>query len=266
MKPSIGDLRKLTQEVHEILLSEPPLIRLESKEALIVGDTHGDLYSTLNAVRRSEEHHLPIVFLGDYVDRGPMQVENIAMVLEKKLENPGHVYLLRGNHETVSMNEYYGFYEEVVRSYGVEAYRWFSQLFSQMPYGLHLDGGILCVHGGIPEGLDRFDMIGSLPKGDEDPQHPMILQLLWNDPDENIRGFQPSPRGGGARLFGEDVLVRFLDGNGLKILIRAHQPVENGYSYIFGGRLLTIFSCRYYGLNPKAAMVRDGKITIVDIG
>lgn len=265
IKPSISDLRRLTQEVHGILSSEPPLIRLESVDASIVGDTHGDLYSTLKAVEKAEEHHLTLIFLGDYVDRGPKQVENIVTVLEKKLENPRRVYLLRGNHETVSMNEYYGFYEEVVRSYGAEAYRWFSKLFGQMPYALKL-GPILCVHGGLPERLERVEMIESLPKGDEDPSDPTVFQLLWNDPDEYISGFKPSPRGGGARLFGGDVLVRFLDKNGLDLLIRAHQPVADGYGYIFGGRLLTIFSCRYYGLTPRAAIVKGGKITIEDIG
>lgn len=249
-----------------ILAAEPPLIRLESRNTLLVGDTHGDLQSTVNAFRRAEELGASLIFLGDYVDRGPQQLENLAAVLDGKLESPSKIYLLRGNHETVSMNEYYGFYEVVAAAYGQDAYPTFARLFSQLPYALLLNNEILCLHGGLPEGVEKVEDLASLPKGLEEPRDPVVTQLLWNDPDEDISGFQPSPRGGGAKLFGPDALYRFMSGNGLKLLVRAHQPISSGYCYLFGGRLLTVFSCRYYGLRPKAALVADGRVDIEDIG
>ncbi len=49
-------------------------------------------------------------------------------------------------------------------------------------------------------------------------------------------------------------------------MIRAHEPKEKGYEFMFkdekgglnGHLLLTVFSCRYYGITPAVA-VYDGK-------
>ena len=42
--------------------------------------------------------------------------------------------------------------------------------------------------------------------------------------------------------FGPDVTAKFLDDNGLKMLVRSHEVKDEGYLIEHNGRLVTIFS------------------------
>jgi len=258
-----ASLVRLLSEAAALLEKEPPLIKLEPSRALIVGDTHGDLDTTLNALREAADTGAVLVFLGDYVDRGPKQLENIERLLEEKLARPDKVFLLRGNHETKSMNLGYGFYELVSKRLGEGFYAMFAECFANMAYAALLNKDVLCVHGGIAEPIRTVEQIGSLPKEDMDIYSPAALQLLWNDPDEHAQGFGPSPRGPGAMVFGEDVFSRFVEANGLRLLVRSHEPQPEGYGYLFHNRLLTVFSCRYYGVPPCGALLEEAGVKIV---
>lgn len=66
-----------------------------------VGDVHGS-FSALEALLNK----LPLrwgidylVFLGDYIDRGPNSRKVIELIMEIKNTYPGHVFPLKGNHE-----------------------------------------------------------------------------------------------------------------------------------------------------------------------
>ncbi|ABL77743.1 metallophosphoesterase [Thermofilum pendens] len=248
------ELKRLLEESKKVLSSDPPLVEVKGKRVLFVGDTHGDVESTINAFREAADVY---VFLGDYVDRGRYQLENIVLLLQVKRDNRERIVLLRGNHETRSMNMVYGFLRVVITRYGERMYDLFEEVFSQMSYGALVNREVLAVHGGIPKGLSRVEEIQSLKK-EQEPSDPRTFQLLWNDPDEGITGFEPSPRGEGIYLFGEDVARRFLDENGLKLLVRGHEPVQEGVKFLFGERVATVFSCRYYGITPTALLL-DGE-------
>src|SRR3989338_7787459 len=95
------------------LAKEPSLIELPSSRPIVfVGDTHGDIESTEEVLRRFLGNHL-IVFLGDYVDRAPAEgssTYNLMRVLKEKTEHPESIVLLRGNHEFMELWRY-GFQE-----------------------------------------------------------------------------------------------------------------------------------------------------------
>ncbi|MEM2329043.1 MAG: metallophosphoesterase, partial [Nitrososphaerota archaeon] len=232
---------------------------------IIVGDVHGDKESVARALELLEQNRT-LIFLGDYVDRGPYQLESMYVLLKAKIENPSRLILLRGNHESRSMNLYYGFYDVVLSRYSQSLYELFVDVFSKMPICALINREILCLHGGIAEGLESIEQLRTLPKGDDDPKDPIYLQVLWNDPDESIETFAPSYRGPGIRLFGASVLENFLKKNGLKMLVRAHEPQPEGFKFIFGNRLLSLFSCRYYGIRPAAALLGGNEIKILSLG
>ncbi|MEM1575634.1 MAG: metallophosphoesterase [Nitrososphaerota archaeon] len=250
----------------EIFLKEEQLLEINTKKAVIVGDTHGDLETTTKVIENFLEKGDIVIFLGDYVDRGPYQIENINYLLEKKINFPNKLFLLRGNHETPSMNLYYGFYSNVISKYSIDIYNSYIKIFSLLPYAAVINNKVFCVHGGIAENLINLEQIKKIPKGEIDPSSSLIVQILWNDPRENIEGFKPSIRGPGIKFFGENVLKNFLKKNNLKIMIRSHEPPIKGYKIQFNKKLLTIFSCRYYGITPKVAVYYfPSKFSIIKI-
>ena len=73
------------------------------------------------------------MFLGDYVDRGIYSIECIILLLAMKLHYPSNIFLLRGNHESRTMTEYFTFREEVLEKYDNEVYEAILQMFDTMP-------------------------------------------------------------------------------------------------------------------------------------
>ncbi|MEM4810832.1 MAG: metallophosphoesterase [Thermofilum sp.] len=256
-------LVELLAEAEKLLSLEKQVVDVQASSVLFVGDTHGDLASTLSALKHEAEVK---VFLGDYVDRGLYQLENIVTLLEVKLEKPDSIVLLRGNHESPFMNEVYGFKRTVLSRYNREIYQLFVKIFSNMSYAALVNGEIFSVHGGVARGLETLNQIEELPKGDEEPLNPLAFQILWNDPDEEVEEFEPSPRGPGAFLFGLRPLQRLMDDNGLQLVIRAHEPFPEGYRWFFGGKLLSIFSCGFYPISsPKALLVKGKEMKIIEL-
>jgi diadenosine tetraphosphatase ApaH/serine/threonine PP2A family protein phosphatase len=264
-----SELEELLEESRQTLSREHTLLRVEASKVLFIGDTHGDLESTLSALRRALELTAEkVVFLGDYVDRGPFQLGNISVLLELKRLFPGWIYLLRGNHESRRMNEWYGFLRAVRLRYGDELYSSFEEVFASLSLALLLNGKVLAVHGGIPLGLESVDEIDEIPKNlkDEDLERSdLALQLLWNDPSEGIEDYADSPRGWGIYLFGKKVFEDFMSRSRLELLVRGHEPVEDGVRYMFNNRLATVFSCRFYGISPAALLISGDRREIIHL-
>ncbi|MFX1474659.1 MAG: metallophosphoesterase [Promethearchaeota archaeon] len=236
----------LLVRVTKVLSHEPRLIHLPEGPLVFVGDTHGDWEATKSLLAQYWDSPTTLVFLGDYVDRGPHQIENINLLFELKCQAPERIILLRGNHEVKSVNQRYGFYSEVTDKLGdfTEAY---AASFQELPLAaVSSHRGVFAVHGGIAEGLERLEEIEELPR-EVELEHPITFQLLWNDPKENIQGFRPNFRGGGSRVFGRDVTERFFEENDLTLLVRAHEVFEQGYREFFDGLVISLFSCRHYG-------------------
>ena len=79
-----GELSQLLKEVGDLLDQEGNLVRLTGPKAIFVGDTHGDLEATTTVIDKYLKENNQVVFLGDYVDRGPASRENIDFLPSTK--------------------------------------------------------------------------------------------------------------------------------------------------------------------------------------
>lgn len=60
------------------------------------------------------------------------------------------------------------------------------------------------------------------------PDQGLLCDLLWSDPDKDIRGWGENDRGV-SFTFGADIVSRFLNRFDLDLVCRAHQVVEDGF-------------------------------------
>lgn len=242
------ELRLILPKINEVLESESAVLRIEPDSIMLIGDIHGNL-DALEFVTRMREKlgYKKILFLGDYVDRGMQGTEVLTKLFQLKLKEPENVFLLRGNHETIDMNIYYGFFEEI--GFDRDFLLDIGRTYERMPVAAVISGHTFCVHGGIngTENIDTITKEGAFP-------------YLWNDPSERP-GLITSSRGSTVREFGPDIVDGFLETNGLKRIIRGHTAIRTGYEWWFDGKLLSLFSCPdYVGLGNAAAfglMKRD---------
>ncbi len=232
------------------------------RPAIVFGDIHGD-YTTfikfldkINVIEFLESGGI-LIFLGDYIDRGPQQIESINMVYKLQLEYPNQVIALRGNHEPPEwLMPYPHDFPSHLRwrfsNEWIKIYRLFMKAFQLMPHVAYSEGSYFFVHGGVPTNALYIDEL-------RNPSNKVLEDLLWNDPIDE-EGIAPSWRGAG-HFFGIDITKRFLQANNLKIVIRGHEPC-NGYQLRQGGLVLTLFSRLgepYYNLTASTVKIKNLK-------
>lgn len=204
-----------------------------------------------------------MVFLGDYVDRGNTGVENLAILLEAFVHDPQKIILLRGNHESKSVNEMYGFKDEVDSKFGRDVYPFFEKLFSMLPYAAVVNG-YFCVHGGIARNVHTVDKVADLPYHDTVPESGDAIELLWNDPSDEVSDFSENVRGEGTFYYGKNGVDRFLSKNGLNGIIRGHETCD-GFKTNLGGEVITVFSSLYHNLHPGVLLLKGGNFEYIQI-
>ena len=169
----------------------------------------------------------------------------MTMLLLLKARYPHRITLLRGNHESRQITQVYGFYDECQRKYGnANPWKYVTELFDWCPLAALVDGSVLCVHGGLSPDVRTIDQMRMIDRKMEIPHEGAFCDLMWSDPDD-IETWAVSPRGAGW-LFGAQVTSEFNALNGLELICRAHQLVQEGYKYMFSEGLVTVWSAPNY--------------------
>lgn len=255
-------LVQMLGKVRSLFTSYPSLIDITiptDGEMTVCGDVHGQYYDLMTIFERNglPSPTNPYLFNGDFVDRGSFSVEVVMTLIAWKLCYPNHFHMLRGNHETRNMNKVYGFEGEVKEKYDESVMNLFSEVFCCLPLAAVISSKVLVLHGGLfsRDGITLGDIRG-INRFMEPPESGLMSELLWSDPSK-VRGWSPSKRGVGV-AFGPDVAHRFLDANGLDLLIRSHEMKDEGYEVEADGRVITIFSAPNYcdQMHNKGAYIR----------
>jgi len=232
-------------------------------DALVIGDLHGDLESLIDILKESNflqrmdrKHDALMIFLGDYGDRGDYSAEVFYTILRMKLQYPKQVVLMRGNHEQfILMRENGQVPEDLTPSphdlpmqfqarFGQnweEAYARIRELFEYLYNALVVEKRYLLIHGGLPQQARTIEDLAyaHTPRS----KRGMLEDMLWSDPDETIQDVSLSPRGAG-KLFGRRVSSEVLKRYDVNVLIRGHEPCEEGFKINHDGRVLTLFSTK----------------------
>jgi hypothetical protein len=148
----------------------------EGAEIFFHADLHGDIRSLMAELSwLNSEGYLDrfkiikpkfhMVLLGDYTDRGRYGVEVLYTLLRLKLVNPDRVFLLRGNHEEISIAATYGFLREGIIKYG-SAFnvQKVARVYDFLPVVLYIGASgnfIQCQHGGMEPGFDPRALLDS---------------------------------------------------------------------------------------------------------
>ncbi|CAG0913741.1 unnamed protein product [Notodromas monacha] len=213
----------------------------------VCGDIHGQFYDLVNifSLNGLPSETNPYLFNGDFVDRGSFSVECIFTLFGFKLLLPDHFFLARGNHETETMNQMYGFEGEVKAKYSDQMAHLFTEVYNYLPLCHLLNDKVLVMHGGLFSKDDvTLDDIRKVDRNRQPPEEGLMCELLWSDPQPE-RGRAPSKRGVGIQ-FGPDVTDNFLRHNDLSYVIRSHEVKPEGYEVAHDGKCITIFSAPNY--------------------
>lgn len=230
----------------QILLEESNVPQVPSP-VNIVGDIHGQYHDLLELFKTGGfVPNSSYVFMGDYVDRGFYSVETLTLLMLLKAKYPDKITLIRGNHESKQITQIYGFFDECKQKYGnSRVWQYCTDVFDVMNVAAVVDGKILCVHGGLSPDISAVDQIRTIERMQEIPHEGPFCDLVWSDPD-NIETWNVSSRGAGW-VYGYKVSRDFNHLNGLSLICRAHQLMNDGFMYHFDEKsVVTVWSAPNY--------------------
>lgn len=252
------EISYLCNQVRPILISQPVFLEL-IPPLTICGDIHGQFFDLLRTFEAGGSPELTnYLFLGDYVDRGEYSISVICLLFAYKIKYPNNFFLLRGNHESALINKEYGFYDECREIYCYSVWREINDVFEWLPISASIDSRILCIHGGISPELKSLDDLRNIKRPTEIPEHGLLSDILWSDPDPRCPEWGESDRGT-SFIFGLRPLKALLSDIGFDLIVRAHQAIDSGYDLPFSPdrSMVTIFGAPNYAgeFQNKAAMM-----------
>jgi len=215
------------------------------RKVIFVGDTHGDLEASQKVIKDYLKPGNKIVFLGDYVDRGPHSKENLDFLFKTKIKYPNQIYLLQGNHEGHHILKFYPaeFWENVVEI----DYKKYCSIVEKFPLAIIIKD-IIALHGVLPDVKSLGD-INQIKIGSEEWR-----QTTWGDFSEEPGEYLGIDPFTGRPQFGRDYFLKLMERFKKKVLVRSHQPTSP--LFMFGNCCLTIFT--------SSAYTRERTIAIYD--
>ena len=231
------------EEIRRAISKDGRLIRLPSEgKAVFVGDTHGDFDATKTVFDTYFTFGHVLVFLGDYVDRGPESRENIEFLLRKKVEAPTRVHLLAGNHEAFCSVPFgpADFWESLSQ----DELAYYSEVCKLFPFAAVTGNGLLALHGVPPDVMD-VEKVGDIRLCSE-----TWFELTWGDFSEEagelLSGPDERPR------YGRNYFTRVMTQLGARVCVRSHQPRIK--DVVFDKRCLTLMTSYAYSINRTIAV------------
>ncbi|MHA1674085.1 MAG: metallophosphoesterase [Promethearchaeota archaeon] len=281
---SLFQVGKIWTKYYALAQNIPNVVNLKEysshfKNMLIVGDTHGDFESILRITRPFFEKKVEgIVFMGDFVDRGEYGFLSLMYLIAMSLAWPDRVILLRGNHEDMSLNLIFGFYQELQRYFQkadiFEAViATIESLYELMSLAAITPLDSVCIHAGIPKEPFKLEILNLMPKPHSDYSliqdqalkfklKNFFTQIRWNDPSENPYEHPEARSYHGFFYYTEPIVDRFLEMNHLQRIYRSHEHPRGAFQEIFPKKLYHIFSSA-----PNASIIheKDGAIYLRDL-
>jgi len=260
------EIEQLTGMVRDLYKTRSNVIEIPSRKVIFVGDLHGELESILSVQRlisKYQNHYF--VFLGDYADRGPAQIETFNLVMALTLNSPDRILMLRGNHESDDVAQRYGFYTEVTRKFSFEVYSKYLEVFQVLPMAAFCPESIFACHGGIPEGVSSIEEIQRVFRINLNFPDDIMFQLAWNDPKEADFRFAANSRGNRARAFGRKAFDEFCESVNFQLMIRAHEVFDDGFKTFFDNKLYSVFSSAYRGAAIPTVLRLGGELKVEPI-
>ena len=241
-----GECDYIIDKAYNVLKNEDSMLKI-SAPLYICGDIHGQYYDLL---RVFEILDFPpksnFLFLGDYVDRGKQSLECLLLLLCLKIKYPTKIFLLRGNHESEALNKIYGFYDECKRRISIKCFKKITNLFNILPITALINDNILCMHGGLSTELKNLEQLNKILRPTEIPDEGLLCDLVWSDPSDELNEEFGENERNISVTFSKKVVEEFTNNNGLDLICRAHQVVEEGFQFFAGMKLITVFTAPNY--------------------
>ena len=223
--PKESEIKILCDKAKELIIKTPNVASLTCP-ITVCGDIHGqfeDLMELFNVGGTIPETNY--IFMGDFVDRGVNSVETFLYFLVLKVKYPDRITLLRGNHESRQITQVYGFYDECMRKFSsVNVWKMCTEVFDVLQLAAVIEDKVFCVHGGLSPSAENIDDIRKIERIQEVPHDGPMSDILWSDPDPDVKGFAFSPRGAGYPFRGYAYPAQTGDGD----ILRQRLPRAEG--------------------------------------
>jgi hypothetical protein len=289
MKATIPEMAAETE-----MIDDNGVVYIPSKEGTInvIGDLHGDSHTLQEILTKTnffenmvagKSHTL--VFMGDYVDRGPQSPRVMEILLALKKKYPENIVIIGADHEVPDGTVSEQSFPKQIRNYydtdthGEEIYQEYTKLFGTLPFLVATGSGAVISHGGMPKDYMRQDLSSIAHSAN---QNQLKSEITWADPTPANVPKHDGIEGNADRIpdvpnetfdqkieraynlgnikYSQEAVKKYLERLGGAVLYRAHQSAAetpDKTELNFGGLLVNIHSTgkgseeTSYGGNPS---------------